>query len=66
MKYLNVVKSGNPGRTWAKSRSDAKNHATEQQDDGMWLDDVIAVLGPPWYDDVTKQPLDEAQVLAGV
>ena len=38
----------------------------EEPKDSMWLNDVIAAIGPPWFDDITKQPLDEEQVLAGM
>ena len=32
----------------------------------MWLDDVIAVVEPPWTDAITNEPLDEGQVLVGM
>ena len=45
---------------------DEELHRCEDARDSMWLDDVIAALGPPWFDDITKQPFDEEQVLAGM
>ncbi len=38
----------------------------EEPKDSMWLSDVIAAIGPPWFDDITKQPTDEEQFLAGM
>ena len=30
----------------------------EEPKDSMWLNDVLAAIGSPWFDDITKQPLD--------